>query len=294
LTAIDGHCVFLQDDGLCAIHATHGEAAKPGFCREFPFHIVQERTNTVGIIRAECEGWYKSFTQGPIIDDRLESVQKLPRVVPHRSFTNPQVMLFPRSAISLEHWDHMEGELLRCLQEEGRGVEGDIGELRNVILTLAKQPSSPSQKSAYLGCAGKILAPMTRTLSAVLQIPHADPHQVVFTQNSLSRIQQTLRAIESDSLPPYSQSEAEYYNIVLQNWIMGKLFQGVGSLSAGLGAFALGALVARCNAEENDLESNATHYAAWLRFSGIPMIQQSLLSSQPVLHQLFMNVSTQD
>ena len=42
LSAVDGHCIFLQDDGLCAVHAKLGEAAKPGFCREFPHHIIEE------------------------------------------------------------------------------------------------------------------------------------------------------------------------------------------------------------------------------------------------------------
>lgn len=32
-----GDCVFYGADGLCAVHKTHGEAAKPQVCRDFPY-----------------------------------------------------------------------------------------------------------------------------------------------------------------------------------------------------------------------------------------------------------------
>ncbi|MCB9676129.1 MAG: YkgJ family cysteine cluster protein [Alphaproteobacteria bacterium] len=36
LRTIGGRCVFLQQDNLCALHLTWGEAAKPAYCRAFP------------------------------------------------------------------------------------------------------------------------------------------------------------------------------------------------------------------------------------------------------------------
>jgi len=35
----DGSCVFLQDNGLCRIHAEHGYRAKPLACQLFPFTL---------------------------------------------------------------------------------------------------------------------------------------------------------------------------------------------------------------------------------------------------------------
>jgi Fe-S-cluster containining protein len=291
-TSVDGHCIFLRDDGLCSIHATHGKDAKPGFCREFPYHIVEERQGAVGVIRAECEGWHRSFIEGPRIQDKLEAVRALPRVVPHRRFTEPTIMLFPRSAISLEHWEHIEAEFLCCLEERPRGIEGDLHELRHIICTLARlTPLEPTQAD-YLMTATQLLKPLEQTLAVVLAIPHGDPHQEAFTRTSLKRVQNTIAHLETKPLPAPKPMEPEFFNQVLQNWLLGKRFLEVGPLSAGLGSFALGTLVARCCAAENaDLGAVATHYAAWLRFTGIPTVQHTLFASLPALHHLFMNAA---
>ncbi len=36
----DGACIFLQDDGLCRIHARHGLQEKPVACRSFPLSVM--------------------------------------------------------------------------------------------------------------------------------------------------------------------------------------------------------------------------------------------------------------
>jgi len=291
-TSVDGHCIFLRDDGLCAIHAKYGEEKKPGFCREFPYHIVEENQGPVGVIRAECEGWHLSFLDGPAINDMLEEIRTLPRVVPHRNFKGSTVLLFPRSAISLEHWEHFEAEFLRCLEERPRGIEGDLHELRHIVCTLARLDLPKPQQSAYLTLIGELLTPLARTLEAVLALPHGDPHQVAFTRASLDRIQTTLAHLETHTLPNPKPNEPEYFNQVLQNWLLGKRFLEVGPVSAGLGSFALGTVVARCCAAPSpDLEALATHYAGWLRFTGIPVVQRTLYSSLPALHQLFLSAA---
>jgi Fe-S-cluster containining protein len=290
--SIDGHCIFLRDDGLCAIHAQLGESKKPGFCREFPYHIVEEVSGSVGVIRAECEGWHRSFQNGPPIAEELESVKALPRVVPRRRFDGESVLLYPRAEISRAHWEHLESEFLQCLEERARGVEGDLIELRNILFTLTGKKAPHHDTSAYLGLACNLLAPIESTLQHVLKQPKGDPHQVTFTQRSLHRVQATMACLQEGRLPPPKAQEAEYFNQVLQNWILGKRFLEIGPLSGGLGSFALGTLVARCAAAEApSLEGVAKHYAGWLRFTGIPMVQQLLSSGLPALHELFLRTS---
>src|SRR3569833_4386549 len=36
----DGSCIFLNDEGLCKIHAKYGEPAKPVACRLYPFRFI--------------------------------------------------------------------------------------------------------------------------------------------------------------------------------------------------------------------------------------------------------------
>ena len=50
----DGRCVFLGDDGLCLIHARHGEAAKPLACRIYPFSVRPVRTGWRASLRFDC------------------------------------------------------------------------------------------------------------------------------------------------------------------------------------------------------------------------------------------------
>ncbi|MDX9723936.1 MAG: YkgJ family cysteine cluster protein [Myxococcota bacterium] len=45
-----GQCVFLDDDGLCAIHRHFGLLAKPAICISFPFHrVLTEQGHRVGV-----------------------------------------------------------------------------------------------------------------------------------------------------------------------------------------------------------------------------------------------------
>src|SRR6188768_3764626 len=74
LTHRDGHCVFLRDDALCAVHALWGAEAKPAFCREYPFHVVEDPEGIVVIARSDCGGFHESFVDGEPVADQVEGV----------------------------------------------------------------------------------------------------------------------------------------------------------------------------------------------------------------------------
>ena len=59
-THVDGHCIFLQDDKRCTIHARWGSKAKPWFCREYPFHVVEDEEGYNITIREDCGGAHAS------------------------------------------------------------------------------------------------------------------------------------------------------------------------------------------------------------------------------------------
>lgn len=50
----NGSCVFLQEDGLCRIHAQHGEAAKPLACRMYPFRLIPLGSQVRVDVRFDC------------------------------------------------------------------------------------------------------------------------------------------------------------------------------------------------------------------------------------------------
>jgi len=50
----DGSCVFLQEDGLCRIHAKFGEPAKPFGCRMYPFRLIPAGNQIRVDMRFDC------------------------------------------------------------------------------------------------------------------------------------------------------------------------------------------------------------------------------------------------
>ena len=113
LTHRDGHCVFLQDDNLCAVHRLLGEPAKPWFCREYPFHAVALPSGDVAVtVRADCGGLHESFEDGQPVAAQAEAALALPRIVPRQSFTASQVVILPRVAVGTANWAQIEPHLL--------------------------------------------------------------------------------------------------------------------------------------------------------------------------------------
>lgn len=50
----DGSCVFLQHDGLCAIHCKFGLEAKPTICQTFPFQLIPQDKQATLTVRRAC------------------------------------------------------------------------------------------------------------------------------------------------------------------------------------------------------------------------------------------------
>lgn len=77
----DGACVFLNEEGLCAIHATYGEKAKPLACRIYPFSMRAENEGWRVSLRMDCPSAQQSQGQSlsaykPLLE---ELAAKLPR-----------------------------------------------------------------------------------------------------------------------------------------------------------------------------------------------------------------------
>ena len=52
--APDGACAFLRADGLCAVHAEHGEATKPLACRVYPYALHPAKRGVTVSLRFSC------------------------------------------------------------------------------------------------------------------------------------------------------------------------------------------------------------------------------------------------
>ena len=120
----DGSCIFLDPQGLCRIHAVHGEADKPFACRLFPFMFVaspDDAPPTVGA-RFACSA-VASHHGDTLLDarrdlehllDELSSIQPLPaRPGPLPCHTHH----YPRP-----HLEHLLDLLLKLLSHPNRSL----------------------------------------------------------------------------------------------------------------------------------------------------------------------------
>jgi lysine-N-methylase len=82
--AEDGGCVFLNDDGLCRIHAKFGEAAKPLACRIYPYALHPSGKKVTVSLRFSCPSVVANLGK-PVSENRAELKQIERLVVPENA-----------------------------------------------------------------------------------------------------------------------------------------------------------------------------------------------------------------
>jgi len=90
--AADGGCVFLDEYGLCRIHAKHGEAAKPLACRVYPYAFHPAGKSVAVSLRYSCPSVVANL--GPTAKEAEKEIRRLAKdVVPERrkDFPAPEV-----------------------------------------------------------------------------------------------------------------------------------------------------------------------------------------------------------
>lgn len=80
----DGACVFLDDDGLCRIHAKFGEPAKPLACRIYPFAFHPAGDELAISLRFSCPSVVEN--KGVAVSSRRSELTKIARLVVPDSF----------------------------------------------------------------------------------------------------------------------------------------------------------------------------------------------------------------
>lgn len=77
----DGSCVFLDDKGLCRIHARFGEPAKPIACRLYPYAFHPDRNGVAVALRFSCPSVARNAGQ-PVAEQRNDLEGLARQVVP--------------------------------------------------------------------------------------------------------------------------------------------------------------------------------------------------------------------
>jgi lysine-N-methylase len=89
----DGACVFLDDHGLCRIHAKFGEAAKPLACRAYPYAVHPSGNSVTVSLRFSCPSVVQN--QGEPVAQQRQSLEQLAKeIVPPNYKAQDAPMLF--------------------------------------------------------------------------------------------------------------------------------------------------------------------------------------------------------
>lgn len=84
----DGACVFLDDRGLCRIHAKFGEAAKPLACRAYPYAVHPAGSSVTVSLRFSCPSVVQNL--GEPVSQQRQSLEQLAKGIVPANYTAPR------------------------------------------------------------------------------------------------------------------------------------------------------------------------------------------------------------
>lgn len=288
----DGHCVFLRDDDKCAIHALWGAEAKPGFCREFPFHVVEEPRGTTVIARPSCSNLHHALRDGAPIADQVDGVLALPRVGPHRRFAPGAVPILPDAAVSLDDYTLLEDDALATITDDaGPGVA--VARIRAQLASRLRRKWPEPDPRRAAAAAAEVTTRVHRLLAQAAAHPPSgeDPHRVAFVAEAAAFTADAARAIGRDR--PLDADTLPYTAYLLRAWLLSKRFQPLGGLAQGLGAWWLGVRVAAAATGADPVSRDALGPAIvhWTKISDHPAVVGALRMAAPALWEMFLHAA---
>lgn len=94
----DGACIFLNDDGLCRIHAKFGEEAKPLACLVYPYAFHPAGTKSVVSLRFSCPSVVANL--GKPVSKQRDEIKKIANwVIPDEARRMPPPLINKRERL---------------------------------------------------------------------------------------------------------------------------------------------------------------------------------------------------
>lgn len=251
---IDGRCLFLQSDALCAIHAVHGWAAKPQVCKQFP--LVATRAE--GEIRMGLDpACFSSMQRAP--DEAEVDVERVVvgrvSVSENEAQLERQMVHFCESGLatpsSICHW-------ICGLRPAGEASVIPLHLVDNIWQYLR--------------------APEQFSLLSNTSLPKSVSVELASISRALKRFEVT------PELPILSVDEKTWSIEALRRVLYLRLYFGGGGVAVTCLAMMMGTIL--CAGAGNRGAKFGAAYAAWIRFSRYPIFWQTLFPNPDTLHRL--------
>lgn len=290
----DGACVFLRDDGRCAVHALHGAEAKPSFCREYPFMVIEEPDQAPAVVvRGDCGGWAESFADGPPISELADEILALPRAHPPGRFHLDPIPLLRGVGIGQGQWVAVERALEPILSSPTSAEQVVHTACLELHRLVGRSPPTVDERR-FAGALQACVSHLRQVLRASVDRPPADDPE---TRGMLAFLRESLDLLDqAGELPsrPLDPSAAAYLGLLLRNELLGRLFQPLGGLPPWLGSVVLGVRIAAaaCPGEGPvSARELGPRLATWIRLTRHSATQRVLIQMRPALIDLFEHAS---
>jgi lysine-N-methylase len=117
----DGACVFLNDQGLCRIHAKFGEAAKPLACQIYPFAVHPAGDSLTVSLRFSCPSVVQNI--GSAVSVQRPSIERLTHQILPSDYRTPEAPeLFEGSPLAWDDFTKVVAYLDRGLADSRVGI----------------------------------------------------------------------------------------------------------------------------------------------------------------------------
>ena len=254
LTRARGRCVFLNDQGLCRIHATHGYMAKPAVCRQYPLVAVRVGPDVRVGLDPGCYTHAQSWRTGPQVptQDLMASAVELP----------PQEAAFEERVVDL-------------LQAPGMTLAQAASVLTGEPTTGTDLPRAFAARCVRLAA------------DASLREKVADPATGPLFRRELLAVLDHTMGLDPDALPPWPvlPPEGEAYALdALSRLVWLRLARAIPSVAGVAGLGMMGLVLCAWAAPDHAAFGRMT--AAWFRAMRSPVFWGHLLPTADRLAHL--------
>jgi lysine-N-methylase len=160
----DGSCIFLQDDGLCRIHARYGLQEKPVACRSFPLSVMPTADGPQQGLNFACGS--VQLNKGAPMASHLGDLRRIAEDAPETIGQARPVALLPGREASPLELRALAGVLDQWMGREGASLATRIDGLAWIAQALRHAKLASVKDARFLELVTTIVATLEDELDA--------------------------------------------------------------------------------------------------------------------------------
>ena len=287
LRKVDGACVFLDPEQGCVIQARLGAAAKPSFCRQYPFHVVRDPLGLSAAVRSDCGGLGQDEAGDAPVAELAAAHLDLPRPEPIPALQAPEYPLvpgLPLPALDLARFVRDQEAALAARDDVPAVLFAETRAAAAATFGLRFPAPDPARAEAAFQRVARALRDLVVQVDEAGQAP--SPAEAALVADVARTLTAACAAAGPASFTPEAAASA---NLSLRGHLLTHQGLAQGSVGAGLGLLAVQIeLCARASAPAPvDRPALSGRLSRLLRLCAHPALAQLLRAHRPLLLERF-------